>query len=142
MIKRGVSASSFAVVGSELFFPGRDATSGNELWKTDGTVGGTSLVADIEPGVGSSSPVRLSSLGTTLVFWATQAGDLGLWSSQGTAPTTISIAPCGGFCLPPRGLGVLSGELFYPFDDGTIGAWVFPVFNGKQACGQQAFSHR
>jgi len=38
-------------IGSTVVFRGFDAERGMELWKTDGTVAGTTLVKDIAPGV-------------------------------------------------------------------------------------------
>ena len=43
-------AVSMAVVGTELYFAANDGTDGIELWKTDGTTGGTMLVDDIRTG--------------------------------------------------------------------------------------------
>ena len=45
------------VVGSQLFFSGSNsATSGIELWVTDGTQNAQETLIDIVPGTGSSSP--------------------------------------------------------------------------------------
>ncbi|MCY1076005.1 HYR domain-containing protein [Archangium lansingense] len=52
------------------FFQGADASSGQELWVTDGTAAGTRRVEDLVPGEGSSTPTNLVFLGDKLVFAA------------------------------------------------------------------------
>src|SRR5262245_41581916 len=37
-------------VGATIFFAASDSDHGRELWKTDGTAGGATLVKDIRPG--------------------------------------------------------------------------------------------
>ena len=41
-----------------------------ELWRSDGSAGGTFLVKDINPGPNGSLPVALTNLGGTLYFAA------------------------------------------------------------------------
>src|SRR5437762_9571495 len=50
----GSDPEHFVTLGSNLYFSATDQAHGNELWKTDGTAAGTSLVADINPGPGPS----------------------------------------------------------------------------------------
>ena len=52
----GGAPSYFAVVGSKMIFQAGDATTGSELWVTDGSASGTQLLKDINPGANSSSP--------------------------------------------------------------------------------------
>src|SRR5262245_24601571 len=59
----------FATVGATTYFAGADATHGLELWKTDGTTAGTSMVADIKPGGFSSSPRYLTNVNGQLLFF-------------------------------------------------------------------------
>src|SRR5262249_1611945 len=51
-----------------LFFGAADGPNGDELWRTDGTFGGTLLVSDINPGAGSSYPQGLAVIEDTLFF--------------------------------------------------------------------------
>jgi len=58
---------------------------GTELWKTDGTTGGTILVADINIGSNSSSPELLVTIGNYMYFSAsTSTAGRELWSTDGT----------------------------------------------------------
>ncbi|MGF1489225.1 MAG: ELWxxDGT repeat protein [Prochloraceae cyanobacterium] len=41
-------------VNGTLFFTADDGKNGRELWKSDGTLSGTTLVADLNPGRNSS----------------------------------------------------------------------------------------
>jgi ELWxxDGT repeat protein len=56
-------------MGRTLFFTARDGSHGRELWTSDGTAGGTSLVQDINP-LGSSVPTSLKNFNGTLLFTA------------------------------------------------------------------------
>jgi ELWxxDGT repeat protein len=114
-VSRLVSSYS-AAVGGTLFFSAEDASVGVELWKSDGTAGGTVLVRDIWPvELWCSSPHSLTNVAGTLVFVADDGvhGDE-LWRSDGTwAGTTLlsDIAP-GSATSSPDSL-VSSGDAVY-----------------------------
>jgi ELWxxDGT repeat protein len=63
-----------------LFFRADDGTTGRELWTSDGTAAGTTLVKDIHP-AGDSSPHNLTNVNGTL-FFAAADGTTGieLWA--------------------------------------------------------------
>jgi ELWxxDGT repeat protein len=66
---------------------------GTELWRSDGTPGGTYEVLDIVPGSGSSNPTSLVSLQGRLYFRVGCA----LWRSDGTAAGTLKVQDvCAG----------------------------------------------
>ncbi len=70
----GYAASArqnFVTVNGYTYFTATDGTHGIELWRTDGTEAGTTLVGDVRPGSASSTPVGLAlSSGGKLIFWA------------------------------------------------------------------------
>ncbi len=112
---------------------GQNGTTGRELWRTDGTAGGTTLVKDINPGAGDSSPDLLTVVGTNLFFVATD-GVHGreLWKSDGTSAGTVMVvdlvpggADAGITEIEPAGSGVFfstNGAVFK--SDGTAGGTV------------------
>lgn len=85
-----------AVIGNTLYFAGYNDATGDELWKTDGTVAGTKLVKDIRPRRGNesndghSNPSQLTNVNGTLFFGATLGNEhWGLFRSDGTAQGTM-----------------------------------------------------
>ena len=86
------------VWNDELWFWGRDSTHGNELWKSDGTSDGTSLVVDINPdqidGLGLHSACAIDTglqvVGNSLLFGAIseENGECHLWTTDGTEEGT------------------------------------------------------
>ena len=90
--KTGTDASEpgeFAVLGDLMLFAAADGAHGRELWITDGTVTGTTLVKDINPGVEDSSPSCLAAW-NGLIYFAADDGVHGeeLWTSNGTTEGT------------------------------------------------------
>lgn len=87
----GSDPSNLLDVAGTLYFRANDAQHGVELWKSDGTTGGTVLVKDLLPGEGSSSPFNFTSVDDTLYFLASDAANHPqLWRSDGTeAGTTL-----------------------------------------------------
>ena len=69
-----------------VYFMANDGLLGFELWRTDGTMAGTALFADIEPGSASSFPAALLSSPLGLFF---SANGFGLWATDGAAVTRV-----------------------------------------------------
>src|SRR5215212_5811139 len=64
------SPGSFTAYRGRIFFVATLNKTGKELWSTDGTSGGTSIVADLLPGEASSNPAELTVVNDTLLFSA------------------------------------------------------------------------
>jgi ELWxxDGT repeat protein len=128
---KGSPWNSFANVLGIALFAAADGARGEELWRSDGTEGGTTLVKDIRPGSGSSAPGRFVVINSQ-VFFAADDGVHGveLWKSNGTAEGTVlvkDIRPGGGSSLsspvlyPLPTLVAVDGALFFVADDGVNG---------------------
>ena len=79
------------VCNQNLYFVAKDSSHGTELWKSDGTSGGTSMLRDIRPGVLDSYPSMLT-ISDSLLFFVANNGTVGaeLWKTDGTyAGTTL-----------------------------------------------------
>ena len=85
-------AGVVASVNGTLFFQANDGSSGEELWKSDGTSAGTVMVKDIANG-GSSFPRELTNVNGTLFFRASDgiANGPELWKSDGTTAGTVMV---------------------------------------------------
>merc|ERR1711871_284465 len=71
--------------------------SGHELWRTDGTVEGTTRIDDINPGYLSSRPSDLVSFGPYLYFAATKLGEgCELWRTKGNRYAEAEMISFGG----------------------------------------------
>jgi len=118
------SGNQFVAFQGALYFNGCDATSGCELWKTDGTPGGTEAVADLNSGTASSNPSGFLVVGSTLYFVATSAAvGAELWKSDGTGPGTglvEDIRP-GATGSSPSQLTAVGSTLYFRANDGTNG---------------------
>jgi ELWxxDGT repeat protein len=67
-IGAGSNPANLANVNGVLYFQANDGTHGRELWMSDGSVAGTSLVKDIAPGAIHSNPSNLTNVAGVLYF--------------------------------------------------------------------------
>ena len=108
---------NFSNVNGTLFFSaGAGSTIDCELWQSNGTAAGTTLVKDINPGSGGSSPANFTNLDGTLYFTADDGvHGLELWKSNGTAVTTMLVQDLipGIASSYPSNLTVMDGNLYF-----------------------------
>lgn len=101
---------------------GLPSTNHRELWRSDGTAGGTAIVKDIKP-AGEGYPQELTAMNGVL-FFSADDGTNGreLWRSDGTEAGTVlvkDIHPSGG--SQPNQLLVFDGTLYFTANDGAGG---------------------
>ena len=79
-----------ALDGDVLYYQAYTLDTGAELWRSDGTAAGTSLLVDILPGPEGSKPSNLRMLGDKLLFFASDGvNGSEPWVSDGTAAGTM-----------------------------------------------------
>jgi ELWxxDGT repeat protein len=105
-------------VGDTFYF----STEGGELWKSDGTPGGSALVKDLTPAASNNGgPVEMIGVGNTLYFLFIDpaTNQEALWKSDGTEAGTAVVKDFG---LPlPIQLTDFNGSLYFLGQDPTDG---------------------
>ncbi len=104
-------------IGSELYFVAIDGVHGAEVWKTDGSEAGTTMVTDLTNGV----PRDLTGIGPELYFSAQGPEGRELWRSNGTAAGTQVVKGANGGARNPEGLRAVGRELYFSANDGVHG---------------------
>lgn len=115
--------------GNALFFSGSNGVSGVELWRSDGTEPGTTLVADIAQRTADSTPRYLANLGGTVLFVAND-GVHGpeLWKSAGVGHGAVLVkdinsGALGSFSTAANAPSFtdVDGVLYFNANDGATG---------------------
>jgi ELWxxDGT repeat protein len=131
----GTAEGTFAL-NTDLLWPSRFTASrglaffhaqgpnGSELYRSNGTPAGTTLVKDINPGPEHGHPLDLTDVANTLFFSAeTVEHGRELWKSDGTETGTTlvkDIAP-GSASSNIRNARNYQGQLYFQADDGVNG---------------------
>lgn len=138
-----------AVVGGKLLFNADDGATGRQLWATDGTAAGTTMVKGLPSTAtgysfsGLTSGIDgLTDVGGKLYFTVDAKGEgQSLWRTDGTAAGTTLVKkinaaaladndygspPSSGGSGRPWGLTAVGSRLYFVADDGTHGdeVWV------------------
>ena len=117
----------FTAFNNSLYFQATDGTSGYELWKSDGTPSGTSLVKDIQIGSASSLPSGIFSTNTNLFFTANDGTNgIEVWMSDGTSGGTallkdINPGSASGTATTTTFSRSGNGIIYFTANDGTSG---------------------
>ena len=113
--------TNLTAAGSTVYFVADDGINGTELWKSDGTEAGTTLVADVNPD-GDSAASNLTLIGNNLFFTANDgASGTELWkvdTTTGTASIVRDIR-AGNQSSNPTNLVNFNGTLYFRANDGT-----------------------
>ena len=128
-INSGPAGSLFQITpsssGTPFYFFADDGVHGAELWGSDGTAAGTSLVKDLTPGPGAGllGVSRLTNVNGTLYFsvcTCIQAPPTpGLWRSDGTEAGTARVKQIIGI----SSLTDVNGTLYFSGASDKFGLW-------------------
>jgi len=107
--------------GSRFLFAADDGLSGRELWTSDGTAQGTTLLADLNRTstsgrLPSSDPGSFVPLGSSVLFAADDGvGGRELWATDGTAPGTRRVRDLvpGPIGSSPHDLVASGGKVWF-----------------------------
>lgn len=137
LINDTATASMLAPIYGQMYLSGTDGTYGTELWRTDGTAGGTQLFADLNPGTNYSNPANPLVLDGRLYFTAYDATHGSeLWATDGTLGGTGLVGDINtdSFSSSPAQLTGAGRNLFFLADDGVHGRelWALPL-DGRAA---------
>jgi len=110
------SNEKLIVFDGKLLFTANDGSVGNELWVSDGTEAGTTLLKDINPGVNNSFPLNLTSTSSRLYFRGFSDNEgWELYYTDGTIAGTMlntDLIP-GASGSSPSNLYAAGNNLFY-----------------------------
>ena len=130
--ENGSNIQDMVNLNGTLIFFADDGVYGSELWKSDGTGGGTSLIKDINPvetfggtvGSGTAGNTQLTVVGN-LVFFVASNGINGaeLWKTDGTSAGTAMVANLNPYgASAPEEFRAAEGYLYFTAYDGTVGS--------------------
>lgn len=130
------SDARFTCGGSLLYFSTTSATYGSELWMSDGTSAGTSLVHDVYAGTNSGYSAPLGSLGRKLLFQGSDATYTAaeLWMYDPDATSCDAFDASTSTCtIPTNGLGRIGilKDIFPGTGNAGIASTSAMVVNGK-----------
>ncbi len=121
--------SDIDVLDDVAYFFHADAAFGRQLWKSDGTIAGTGMVADISPGVNGVSAGEIVAVGDRIYFTPI-VGGVGVepWVTDGTAVGTMLLMDIGSGIASsyPEGFATFGDKVVFSASIVSVGRelWV------------------
>jgi ELWxxDGT repeat protein len=123
--------------GGLCYFRAYTPLHGEELWRSDGTAAGTTLVKDLNPGAASSSPHSLKQIGSRGFCFSAIYKNQGseLWVSDGSSQNTFRTAEIypGVGSAQPAYFEFAGGGMFFSAEDGVHGRELWRLDVGATA---------
>lgn len=121
LVKDIRSGSTGSLIGGlveyqgDLYFKANDGSTGTELWKSNGTTGGTVAVADTNPGTLNFNPSNLTVFNSKLYFSGLVTATVGseIFSYNGTAITNAADIKPGTGSSSPGFIIPFNGNLYF-----------------------------
>jgi len=117
-------------VGGTLFFYATDGVHGRELWKSDGTAAGTTMVADLQVGTPDCLIDEAFAIGNALFFTA-RNNTVGqeLFRSDGTAAGTVPLFDlwAGIFGSAPSDFAIAGDRIYFAAKEPTFGRELYSL---------------
>ena len=151
--------ANFTLFANQVFFTAGNGTDqqATELWKTDGSTTGTTLVKDINAtSAGSGNPQNFNVLSPTTMLFSASDGINGneLWKTDGTSAGTVNVIDYPGIANSIswienlNGLGILgqivttTGREIYKSDGTTAGSSLVLDINSGNLNGAGTVSYK
>ena len=112
-----------AIYKNQLYFTATQSGTGNEMWKTDGTPGGTTVV-DVYPGPAGSDTHGYAASGDWLYFFGRTPAGQGLHRTDGTVSGTTRVGSVDSIDPATVSLGNGKAVFFVVDSDVSSSLWV------------------
>ncbi len=101
-------------MGGYVYFTANNGSTGAELWRSDGTEGGTTLVMDINSGTTGSDITNMVAMNGKIYFKAeTVANGEEVWMTDGTTTQILKDINVGSGSSSPTSLYVYNNTLYF-----------------------------
>lgn len=93
LVRQFEQVGPITMVANIALFAANDGESGKELWRSDGTDGGTYRIKDIYEGIGGSEPQHITMHSLSLIYFTAYTPTYGreLWRTDGTEMGTVMV---------------------------------------------------
>jgi ELWxxDGT repeat protein len=125
-------------VNGTLFFTMNDGTDGRQIWESNGTDAGTTMVSDFNPGTGFNSASGFVATSSGEIYFAGDDGTHGtqLWETDGTPSGTMMVKEInltGTALFSGNDLMAIGNELYFAAEDSTSDGEQLWESNGSSA---------